>query len=273
MSIKLLDHGENASLIEFTPRYDFRRHPILERQLLYGYWCPRCMNVIQAYFFTDKPIRVEVYEVTQILADSLVNRGSLVKKVPNREEPNSCYESVFHKTAGGNGQMIRLKNHTLVWKGHNNREKYFESGERPCNMIGWRSLTEKTYTRDFEMVFGRPGDMGLHPPTSAFIHNWLKEHLDYTVTSGAMSILPIGKGLPMLLVRRQQLRDGEMNVAFPLALKKDWAAFNAPGSPKKQDNMSCSAAVLTDEEAGPPEDEDTYDDDNDGDEEQEAMIG
>jgi len=47
--------GDLNSHVRFTPRPGFKKtHKVIERELVYGHYCPRCTNVVQALFLTDE---------------------------------------------------------------------------------------------------------------------------------------------------------------------------------------------------------------------------
>jgi hypothetical protein len=80
--------GDLNGQIRFTPRPGFKKaHKTLERELVYGHYCPRCMNVVQALFFTDEPVDLWPYEETNVMSTSKSEEkiGTILKIVPNRE--------------------------------------------------------------------------------------------------------------------------------------------------------------------------------------------
>ena len=149
--------GDLNSHIRFTPRPGFKKtHKVIERELVYGHYCPRCLNVVQALFLTDEPVDLWPYEETHVMSTSKSEEkaGTILKVVPNVESTPGYtnYTSTPLRTAGDRGQHMVLKNHILKYHGieqaKHTSDRYFEPGERTCEYAGAFALREDLLVRD-----------------------------------------------------------------------------------------------------------------------------
>lgn len=207
--IKLIDKGPDESLIEFRPRPQ-RNVPTIARQLLYGHECKWCGNVIQALFLTDERLNLDLYEETRVISQGEKNEGTLLKLVPNSEDPASAYKVDFYPTPNGHAQLIRLKNHLVVWKGLSTglKEDYFEAGERCCKYTGLFSRREMDYITELTKVCQYPSSYYTQPKTPvplSFLKTWKGENswsqIDFRVVEA------IGKAGEVLLINRDMVKN------------------------------------------------------------------
>jgi hypothetical protein len=210
--IKLIDRGPDNSRIEFSPRSRYSRvESTIQHELISGYTCPICNNVIQALFLTDKPVDIEKYEETRVLSQGEKNSGELLKVIPGGEEPGN-YKQSFYKMPDGNAQKITLKNHVINWEGvgSGDRDDLFEVGERCCKYSAVISLMEADVIKDLAMSLGRAilyEQAGKPLPTIEFFEDWLKtEYYYYTLE---MKLLRgVGREVPpCTLVKRDVLKN------------------------------------------------------------------
>ena len=149
--------GDTNCRIRFVPRPGFKKtHKVIERELVYGHYCPRCMNVVQALFLTDEPVDLWPYEETHVISLSKdeAKNGSILKVVPNGESKPGYmnYTVTPLRGAGERGQHLVLKNHVLKYHGIDQQkhttDRYFEPGERTCEYAGAFALREDLLIRD-----------------------------------------------------------------------------------------------------------------------------
>lgn len=207
--IKFVDRGSEDSVVRFTPRTRFKTAPVLEQPLLSGHFCPTCGNVIQAAFFTEKPVLLELYEETRVISQGEKNMGDLLKIVPNEDE-NGNYREHFFKTPVGNAQVITLKNHVIRWEGGSpaRRDELFEVGDRCCVFSALTSPLEEDMVRDFITLgvysWSSPELAKKSLPTHAFLMDWVEEKAR---TDGNFRVLKgMGDAPPAVLIKRDTLK-------------------------------------------------------------------
>lgn len=206
--IKLIDKGPDESLIEFRPRLQ-RNLPTITRQLLYGHECKWCGNVIQAMFLTPERLNLDPYEETRVISQGDKNEGNLLKVVPNSDDPASAYKVDFYATPGGNAQLIRLKNHLILWKGIATcvEGDFFEVGERCCKYIGIPGRRETDYIAELARVCRYPVSYYTQPNTPvplSFLKTWKGDNSWSQIDFRVVSV--IGKGSEVLLVNKDLVK-------------------------------------------------------------------
>lgn len=209
--IELVDRGDK-SLIRFTPRYQYRKLPTIECELINGYRCPICSNVFQALYFIDAPFDLEKYEETRVLSQGEKNAGDLLKIVPNFEDKGN-YRVIEYDLTDVKAQQIVLKNHVVNWKGVNgNRDDYFEVGERCCSFTSVISLVAQNMARDLAVVAGYSLTAGnrykdnVTEPTPEFITEWLKNSFSWE-NQDVRAIKAVGASLPALMIKRATMKN------------------------------------------------------------------
>jgi hypothetical protein len=149
--------GGKDCRIQFSPRPRFKTsHKLIERELVYGHYCPLCMNVVQALFLTDEPVDLWPYEATNVMSmgKSDAKLGTVLKVVPHAESKrgHTCYTSTVLPGSGDPGQHIVLKNHVLKYHGIENEtnatDRFFEPGDRTCEYTGAFALRGDLLVRD-----------------------------------------------------------------------------------------------------------------------------
>lgn len=154
--------GDLQCKIRFSARRAFRgnpKAPSIERELVYGHVCPTCNNVIQAFFLTDQPVDLWMYEETVFVSSSQDRFGTELKTVPNNDSKfgYSQYTSTFLRTAQGNAQHLVLKNHIVRFHGidaiKHTSDRFFEPGGNVCPNTGCFSLRPKLCMQDLILLF------------------------------------------------------------------------------------------------------------------------
>jgi hypothetical protein len=201
--------GNQDCHIKFTPRAGFKRtHRPIERELVYGHYCPRCMNVVQALFLTDEPVNLWPYEETNVMSTSKSEEkiGTILKIVPNGESKAGYtnYTVTPLRGAGERGQHIVLKNHVLKYHGieqeTHTTDRYFEPGERTCEYAGAFALREDLLIRDV-CHFMRLDVAAIEAYTLPSVEDFLKGAVEYDFRS-----LPAyGSAPPVVLFPREWL--------------------------------------------------------------------
>jgi len=218
--IQLVDRGLDDSIIRFTPRHAYRKLGPIECDLVHGHFCPWCNNVIQALYYTDKPIDLSKHEETRVISQGEKNEGELLKIVPNWEDDGNYKVQTF-RTPQGNAQKIVLKNHVINWAGTaaGNSDNFFEVGERCCIYTCLIPLTEETAMREFSMVAGFSLTVGnryeqVEPPM-AFVAEWFKNANTWD-TKETRTLPAIGRSPLAFLMKRKALKDQFQYVASKL---------------------------------------------------------
>jgi hypothetical protein len=221
--IQLVDRGPNESIIRFTPRFKYKRLGSLECDLISGHHCTYCNNVIQALYYTNKPVDLEKYEETKVLSQGEKNEGELLKVVPNFDDEGNYKLETFN-TAAGQAQRITLKNHVVNWAGASgSRKEYFERGERCCTYTSVISLREDLMMRDLATVAGYTlvnERLQKPDPTAAFIIDWINTEMIY-VTRNLRVAKAIGIAPPAILIPRKVVDEQFVNVVSVLNSKWD----------------------------------------------------
>jgi hypothetical protein len=222
--IELVDRGLNESLIRFTPRSQYKYLRTLECDLVQGYSCLFCNNIVQALFYTDKAIDIEKYEETRVLSKGEKNEGDLLKIVPNMYDPGN-YKVDTYKTANGNAQRITLKNHVINWKGFGKAtDEFFEVGERCCPFTSIISIQDEDVVRDLVLIGQYSYQLTLREdkpdPDLPFLLNWIDTAFSWE-TKGIRYRKAVGSGPPALMLRRETIKKSE-TVAIPFSLYKKW---------------------------------------------------
>lgn len=202
--------GDLVGKIRFTPRDKFKRkYPILEKELIYGFRCTRCGNVILAYWRTDEPVNLWPYEETNILSLSEDHYGEVINIYPNENSKHgySCYENVTIKAGSEVGQRIRLKKHLLLNEPVLNMttSDIFETGgEHCCEYTGWWSLRSDLMLKDILLA-----NMADTPEELAFAtKHTVSEFVGTLFCNKFRALQGIGNVPPAVLVNRQSFRDG-----------------------------------------------------------------
>jgi hypothetical protein len=224
--IQLVDRGPNESLIRFTPRFAYRKLGPLECDLIHGHFCMYCNNLIQALYYTDKPIDLPKYEETRVLSQGEKNGGELLKIVPNAEDKGN-YKTEFFRTPNGNAEQITLKNHVLNFKGlsSGNRDDFFEVGERCCSYTSVLPLRNETIIRELAIVAGFNLESagryteGTEPPPK-WIAEYFKTAESY-LTKEIRTIPAVGDAPMALLIKRGYVKESFYNVVTFLYRKWD----------------------------------------------------
>jgi len=208
--------GDKNCKITFSPRPGFKQsHRTFQRELVYGHYCPRCMNVVQALFLTDEPVDLWPYEATNVMSIGKSDEkvGTILKIVPNVESKlgYSNYTSTFLRSGGEPGQHIVLKNHVLKYHGvekeKSSADRYFEPGERPCaDYTGAFALREDLLVRDV-CLFMRID------PTVLAQHNLpsVEEFLNRAVSQDFRSLPAYGVAPPVILFPRERMTGYNQN--------------------------------------------------------------
>ena len=216
--IQLVDRGPNESLIRFIPRFAYKKIGPQERDLIHGHWCQYCNNLIQALYYTDKPIDLPKYEETRVLSQGEKNDGELLKIVPNAEDKGN-YKVEFFRTPAGNAEQITLKNHVLNFRGlgSGNRDDFFEVGERCCAYTSLIPMRAETIVRELATVAGfslegaKRYDEGLTEPPPEWIAEYMKKTQDY-LTREIRTAPAVGDAQMALLIKRKVVKDAFYNV-------------------------------------------------------------
>ena len=147
--------GDGAGKIRFSPRAGFKRtQPTLEKELVYGYRCEKCHNVVLALMLTDKPVNLWYYEETNVISLAEKKFGEINRILPNETSLKdfSCYESLMFDQGKQKGQRLRLKKHILTMLPIEHQfaqDKIFETGgEHCCEDTGWFSRREDLLIKD-----------------------------------------------------------------------------------------------------------------------------
>ena len=201
--------GDLNCQIRFTPRPGFKKtHKVIERELVYGHYCPRCMNVVQALFLTDEPVDLWPYEETHVMSTSKSEEkaGTILKVVPNGESKAGYtnYTVTALRGAGERGQHLVLKNHVLKYHGieqaKHTSDRYFEPGERTCEYAGVFALREDLLICDV-CHFMRMSVADIEHYSLPSVDGFLKLAVDYDFRS-----LPAyGNAPPVVVFPRDKL--------------------------------------------------------------------
>jgi hypothetical protein len=205
--IRILD--TEGGIIEFSSKSSALKNPVktITRELIYGYKCPYCSNVIQALFYTEDMIDLSPYEQTNVLHIEGKNIGTTMKTIPNDKDTQSGYKTEFFACNRGNGQLIVLKNHVVNWT--KAADKWQEVGERCCTHIGVRSLLDSHTLMDliYAMGLSSLAYTPIPPPPISFLktvdYGYAGYQIDYLV------LPPIGKSVNMVLVPRSYIMNNE----------------------------------------------------------------
>lgn len=152
--ISLSKRADTKPTIKFSSRSG-KDAPDLKKQLQYGYKCTWCGNVILAFFYTDEPVDLSLYEETNVMGEGEKNESEVVKIISN-DKDDGGYKIDFYRTPSGNAQLIRLKNHIANQSGFINRDAFFELGERCCPYTGLFVMKEQRVVSSFCALLGTP---------------------------------------------------------------------------------------------------------------------
>ena len=223
--IQLVDRGPNESLIRFTPRFAYRKLGPLECDLIHGHFCMYCNNLIQALYYTDKPIDLPKYEETRVLSQGEKNDGELLKIVPNAEDKGN-YRVEYFRTPNGNAEQITLKNHVLNFAGLSvlGRDLFFEVGERCCSYTALIPLRAETMIRELAVVAGFSLEGAKRytegtEPTPEWVAEYFKKTQDY-LTKEIRTTPAVGDSQMALLLKRKSIKEYFPNVVT--FLYREW---------------------------------------------------
>jgi hypothetical protein len=201
--------GDLNCSIRFTPRPGFKKtQKTLERELVYGHYCPLCQNVVQALFLTDEPVNLWPYEETNVMSTSKSEEkiGTILKIVPNLESKAGYTNYTVTSLRGGrqSGQHIVLKNHVLKYHGieqeKHTPDRYFEPGERPCEYAGAFALREDLLIRDV-CYFMRLNVAAIEAYNLPSVEDFLKGAVEH----GFRSLPAYGSAPPVMLIPRERM--------------------------------------------------------------------
>ncbi len=142
--------------VVFSPRPGTSRGAKeLERQLVYGYFCPFCRNPVLFAFLTPEKISLRKYEESWV-----VNNAQHIRRVIPSD--NSDHETAYHvdwtpipgRTMSL--QRVRMKNHVLSEDVVGNKDAAHEGGTRCCPYVGVFSLRRDLLIRDTIVMGGFP---------------------------------------------------------------------------------------------------------------------
>jgi hypothetical protein len=163
MIVLLGKPGDSCGKIRFTPRDGFKRkHPTLEKELVYGFTCPHCANVILSLFRTETPVDLWPYEQTDVISIGEKTAGEVNRTLPNVDSKFgfSCYGSEPMRRFGADkhteGQRIHLKKHLLlnepILAPHATEGIFEVGGEHCCEYTGWFGLREDLLLKDVALA-------------------------------------------------------------------------------------------------------------------------
>ena len=203
--------GDLNCRIKFTPRPGFKQtHTTIERELMYGHYCPSCMNVVQALFLTDDPISLWPYEETNVMSTSKdeAKIGTILRIVPHVESKrgHSAYTTTSLRSVGSPGQHIVLKNHVLKYHGLKETtptpDRFFEPGDRTCEYTGVFALREDLLVRDICLLM----QMSAHEVKLYNIPS-LADFMTTAMTYDIRLLPAYGSALPIIVVAREKIAD------------------------------------------------------------------
>jgi hypothetical protein len=213
--IQLVDRGLNESSIRFTPRSRYRHLGPVECELISGYKCNHCSNVVQAFFATNKAIDLDKYEETIVRSQGEKNHGEILKIIPNLEDLDGNYRTEFFATPNGNAMRITLKNHVLNLAGCIDRERFFEKGERCCEYTALICMQSQDVALELAVVAGydiyTTERITKTTPDLPWIQGWLKSSVSWE-NMRVQSLPSIGQAPDGLLIRREMVKNPFVSV-------------------------------------------------------------
>lgn len=125
----------------------------IERQLIYGYYCPFCRNPVLFAFLTPEKISLRKYEESWVVNSSQHIRKIIPSDSSDRETAYYVdWAPVPGRTMGL--ERVRMKNHVLSEDVIGQRDAAHQPGTRCCPYVGVFSLRRDLLIRDTMLMGG-----------------------------------------------------------------------------------------------------------------------
>lgn len=144
------------SRVTFSPRPDTSRGTKeIERQLVYGYYCPFCRNPVLFAFLTPEKIPLRKYEESWV-----VNGAQHIRRVipSDNGDHETAYFIDWSPVAGRTMglQRVRMKNHILSEDLIGHKDAAHQPGTRCCPYVGVFSARRDLLIKDTLLMGGFP---------------------------------------------------------------------------------------------------------------------
>lgn len=261
--------------VTFSPRPGTSRGAReIERQLLYGYYCPFCRNPVLFAFLTPEKISLRKYEESWV-----VNSAQHIRKVIPSD--SSDRETAYHvdwtpvpgRTMGL--QRVYMKNHILSEDVIGQRDAAHQPGTRCCPYVGVFSPRRDLLMRDTILMGGFPA----RELDRYNLPSW--DEFEQIILQDTRHFFRYGIGpTPMVMVRSDWIDDQKgiphwREALLPFKKPKPVAAVNEAEASEEFDESESSAGESTapDPAEEVPDEDGDYegggdDQGDDGDEEQ-----